>query len=465
MKLVRSTVLTLVISLVATLAGCVSYQPPPSVIHSDNYTTLDASQQRAMPPTDIVLTVEEAVIIALENNPDYKSAQLSMVSAYAIYYSALSAYSPTLAASWGGTQSQDKSKDNGGNAANTTAYTGGFTAGYQAFSGLTTTMAALAARATAEASEWAVKDYRRTLVRSVIVTYNQILLDRAYVRIQQGNERFQTQNADNSLLKYNAGAVSLSELLNFKIKKNQAKALAIDATKSYKIDRYALAALMGLTTADLPKGTKFPEIEVSDADEFELGIEFYLDIAIAERPDLKGQKETLESARYSLYSAWGAFSPTLDLGLNYGYDTEALPGRGNTKIHADRENYNYSATFNWDLWKGGSRIFNVRSSEALYDIQKQALLKKWIDVVMEVRTYYVSLLADVASRKVLGQAKEMAQQRRDLVQEEYNAGNVDIAVLNEAQQELISAQQGWVTQTIGVSNSRARLYAAVGVSQ
>ena len=383
-----------------------------------------------------------------------------MVSAYAIYYSALSAYSPTLAASWGATQDAGGNVDGG----KSTNYAGRFTAGYQAFSGLTTTMAALAARATAEASEWAVKDYRRTLVRSVIVTYNQILLDRAYVRIQQGNERFQTQNADNSLLKYNAGAVSLSELLNFKIKKNQAKALAIDATKSYKIDRYALAALMGLTTADLPKGTKFPEIEVSDADEFELGIEFYLDIAIAERPDLKGQKETLESARYSLYSAWGAFSPTLDLGLNYGYSNTKGNG-GSARPTVKNSNYDYNFAFNWDLWKGGSRIFNVRSSEALYDIQKQALLKKWIDVVMEVRTYYVSLLADVASRKVLGQAKEMAQQRRDLVQEEYNAGNVDIAVLNEAQQELISAQQGWVTQTIGVSNSRARLYAAVGVSQ
>ena len=464
MKLVRSIILTLVVSLVAMLAGCVAYQPPPSVIHSDNYTTLDPSQQRAMPSSEKVLSVEEAITIALENNPDYKTAQLSMISAYAVYYSALSAYSPTLSSSWGGTQSQDKSQTTG-NAANTTTYTGGFSASYQAFSGLTTTMNALGARATAEASEWAVKDYRRTLVQGVTIAYNAILLDRAIVRIQQANERFQTQNADNSLLKYNAGADSLSQLLNFKILKNQAKSAAILATKQYKIDRYALAALMGLTTVDFPKGTTFPQILVSDADEFELGIEFYLDIAIAERPDLKGQKETLESAKYALYSSWGAFSPTIDLALNYGYDTEALPGRGNTKINADRENYNYSATFNWDLWQGGSRIFNVRSTEALYDIQKQALLKKWIDVVMEVRKYYVSLLADVASRKVLGQAKDMALQRRDLVQEEYNAGNVDIATLNQAQKELVSAEQGYVRKTIGVSNSRAKLYAAVGVSE
>ena len=450
------------------LAGCVSYQPPPSVIHSDNYTAIDSDQHKALPPTDKILTQQEAITIALENNPDYKSAQLSMISAFAVYYGALSAYSPELAAHYGGRQNgvTNATTGTGGTGGAKNKYNAGLTASYQAFSGLTTTMNALAQRATAEASEWAVKDYRRTLVRTVIVTYNTILKDRAYVRIEQANERFNTQNADNSLLKYNAGADSLSDLLNFKVLKNKAKSNAILATRAYKVDRYALAALMGLTTSDLPVETKFPEITVTDADEFELGVEFYLDIAIAERPDLKQVKEQLQSARYSLYQTWGAFSPTLDLDLNYGYaNNDYQTGMGG-KVDMEQDgNYNYGFAFNWDLWKGGSRIFNVRSQEALYDVQKQALLKKWIDVVMEVRQEYVSLLAYVASRKVLGQAKEMSQQRRDLVQEEYDAGNKDIAVLNQAQNDMVGAQQDYVTATIDVANSRARLYAAVGVEQ
>jgi outer membrane protein len=462
-KSVRFIFLTLIISFVAMLAGCVSYQPPPSVIHSDNYTAVDANDQKALPPTDKVLTRQEAVTIALENNPDYKSTQLSMVSAYALYYAALSAYSPTFGTKWGATQYQGA---NDTTAQNTTKYSGGFVANYQAFSGLTTTMNALGTQATAEAAEWAVKDSRRLLVKNVIVTYNTILLNRAIVRIQQANERFQTQNADNSLLKYNAGADSLSDLLNFKVLKNQAKSSAIQATKDYKIQRYVLAALMGLTTADIPVDTKFPEITVTDADEFELGIEFYLDIAIAERPDLKQYKEQLANARYALYGAWGAFSPTLDLALNYGYTSAQQSGRGSANINMAKDSdYNYSFAFNWNLWEGGSRIFTVRSQEALYDVQKQALLSKWIEIVSQVRTEYVSLLADVASRKVLGQAKEMSQQRRDLVQEEYDAGNKDIAVLNQAQKDMVSAQQGYVTATINVANSRAKLYAAVGVEQ
>jgi outer membrane protein len=461
-KLVRFIALILGISLVATLAGCVSYKPPPSVIHSDNYTAIDANDQKALPPTDKVLTKQESITIALENNPDYKSAQLSMVSAFAVYYGALAEFSPTLSASWGGTQYQNSAAASH----NVTQYTGGLAATYQAFSGLTTTMNALGSRATAEASEWSVKDYRRTLIKSVILTYNEILKARAFVRIEQANERFNTQNADNSLLKYNAGADSLSDLLNFKVLKNQAKADAIAATMVYKIDRYALAKLLGLTTADLPVATKFPEITVSDADEFELGVEFYLDIAVSERPDLKAQKETLASARYSLYSAWGAFSPTLDLTLDYGYDTGALPGSGSANIEmAKNGTYNYGFAFNWDLWKGGSRIAAVRSQEALYDVQKQDLLSKWISIVAEVRTEYVSLLANVARRKVLEQAKEMSEQRRDLVQEEYDAGNADIAVLNQAQQTMVETQQNYITSTIAVSNSRVKLYAAVGVEQ
>ena len=470
MKLVRNTLLTLGISLIALLAGCVSYQPPPSVIHADNYSALNDNDQKASPPTDKVLTKEAAITIALENNPDYKTYQLNKIASFAVYYAALSAFSPTVSASWGDTITTGSSAitATGSNSSKRNNTAGNLAASYQAFSGFTTTFGALSARAAAMQAEWNVKDWRRQLVRDVIINYNTVLYNRAFLRIQQANERFQEQNATNSLLKYNAGADSLSTLLNWKIGRNQAKADAISAELGYKTSRYALAAKLGLTTADLPVQTEFPEISVPEADEFELGVEFYLDIAIAQRPDLKAQKESLKAAKYNLYSAWGAFSPTLDLTGNYGYSNTAdgtlyNPIRmGGASGNSD---INYGFAFNWNVWQGGSRIFNVRQQEALYDVQKQALLSKWISIVQDVRTYYVTLLANVARRKVLQQAREMALQRRDLVQEEYDAGNVDIATLNQAQQQLVSTRQTYVQSTIDVSNSRAQLYAACGVEE
>ena len=469
MNLFKSVFLVSGITLVALLAGCVAYKPPPSVIHADNYTALDATKHRAVPPTDKILTKQEAIAIALENNPDYVSKQLAMVSAWAIYYAQLANFSPTLSASFAATQAQSQggSYGTGPNKGRATQYAGGLSANYQAFSGLVTTMNTLGARAGAEQSEWDVKDQRRLLIMSVNIAYNTVLQDRAFLRIQQANERFQTQMANNSLLKYNAGASSLSDLLNFKVLKNYAKSDAVQAEQTYKVDRFALAALMGLTTADLPIETRFPEISVGAADEFELGVEFYLDIAIAERPDLRSQKQALKAARYNLYAAWGAFSPTLDLSLNYGYDT-GMPGGGQGSQLAPTGqdmNYNYGFAANWDLWKGGSRIATVRSQEALFDVQKQSLLSKWIEVVQSVRTQYVNLLASAARRKILDETKEMSRQRRDLVQEEYDAGNKDIATLNQAQNNLVEAQQKYVQATIDVANSRARLYAACGVEQ
>ena len=470
MKLVRNTLLTLGISLIALLAGCVSYQPPPSVIHADNYSALNDNDQKASPPTDKVLTKEAAVTIALENNPDYKTYQLNKIASFAVYYAALSAFSPTISANWGDTITKGRrvntNATTGVTAGIQSVTTGNIAASYQAFSGFTTTFGALSARAAAMQAEWNVKDWRRQLVRDVIINYNTVLYNRAFLRIQQANERFQEQNATNSLLKYNAGADSLSTLLNWKIGRNQAKADAISAELGYKTSRYALAAKLGLTTADLPVQTEFPEISVPEADEFELGVEFYLDIAIAQRPDLKAQKESLKAAKYNLYSAWGAFSPTLDLTGNYGYSgTTPNSALYNNVRMGDDSQINYGFAFNWNVWQGGSRIFNVRKQEALYDVQKQALLSKWISIVQDVRTYYVTLLANVARRKVLQQAREMALQRRDLVQEEYDAGNVDIATLNQAQQQLVSTRQTYVQSTIDVSNSRAQLYAACGVEE
>ena len=107
---------------------------------------------------------------------------------------------------------------------------------------------------------------------------------------------------------------------------------------------------------------------------------------------------------------------------------------------------------------------NVRSQKSLYNIQEEVLLENWIDVVQSVRTEHSKLTASAARKKILDQANKTALQRRNLVFKKYNVGKADITELNQAQSNLIKTEQSYNKAEIDVSNSRAALNAACGIS-
>ena len=464
-KLSKLRLLIIIGVVITVISGCVSHKSPPAIIHADNYTAETLKKQQVLPPAERVLGLKEAIRIGLTNNPTYKQKHLAIVSAWATFYSQLATYSPTLSANFGATQTPMFPSALGGQGSNTTLYTNwnaGLAASWKLFDGLQRTMNVLSARYDALNVEALERDYRRALIYNLTQAYNAILLQRAQIQIDLSDVAFNEQQLRDARLKYSAGAESLSKLLNFKINKAAAQNKIIRDTAYYQTYRYALAALMGFTTSDLPEDTQFPEIEVSSSEEFSLGVEFYIDMAIAQRPDLKATRLKLDSLKYKLYSRWGAFSPEIDLTMNYGFNRREFNKMGSFYPRGEDLLYNYGFAMSWDLWEGGARIANVRKAQADLDSQEEGLMDKWITIVKEVRSAYTDLFKNTAQRKLLAKIMTMTQKRRDLVREEYNAGNTDIANLNQAQNNLVGAESAHIKSVIEVSNSRAKLLEACG---
>ena len=428
----KSIYLMFGVLLIAICAGCTSHNSLPNAVYANNYSALTTSEQRAISPTNKTLSKREAINIALANNPGYKKAQYNADAKRAEYYKALGGLSPIAAATANTGQSPA---------------TAGVSANYQAFNGGTTTMNILEAKAKAEQSKWNVSDYRRKLIQDVTVRDNQLTEDTAILKIQKANEKFQNEMLESTIKKYNKGNATKADILNFKIQALTAKNAAVSAERDYKINSYKLAASMGSTTAELPNTSILSKNATADTDDIENeksvpDVNYYLDTAIANRPDLKAQTDALKAAGYALYSIWGSFFPIVNMGF------------GNR----------FSSYLNWTLWNGGSRIMNIRSQETLLDIQEKILLEKWIDVVQSVRTEHSKLTASAARKKILDQANKTALQRRNLILKKYNAGKTDITTLNQAQSNLIKTEQSYNKAEIDVSNSRAALNAACGIS-
>ena len=89
------------------------------------------------------------------------------------------------------------------------------------------------------------------------------------------------------------------------------------------------------------------------------------------------------------------------------------------------------------------------------------LAETWIGVITDVRTSYDYYITNLKQVKLYQKTYELTKQTRDLVEEEYKAGNAELTRLNEAQRDLVEAENNLVSSVVKMNNAKAQLEAAV----
>lgn len=450
------------------LGGCYSYKPPPEAISGETYTALTEKAKAALPDESGQLSLEKTREIALANNPGYLATKHSMAAATARFYQSLSAYLPTITATYNQTENKYTPESRGGIGRDNGGHkwdqkTALITGRWRIFNGLMRTMNMLAALHEKRGEEALNRDARRLLLKAVTIAYNNVLLARENIRIVKADEVFNAQLRDEAKLKFDAGAVPLSDVLNFEIRVNNARTALIAEEYNFFTARSVLAELMGFTNGIVPEDV-FPPLKPS-ADNFSLNVGVYLDTALRNRPDLKAFRETVEAAKYNVYSRWGAFAPTLDVFGSWGYQRDADGYYGNFQYRPRTQDRSFSYGFEaqWVLFSGGERIANLREAQAVLAQRKELLTEKWIGVVAEVRQAYADLKRRLEQVVIYKETLAYVKKNRSLVEESYKAGNTSITRLNEAQRDLVTADSDYVRAVIDLENSKANLAAAIGV--
>ena len=206
-------------------------------------------------------------------------------------------------------------------------------------------------------------------------------------RIATEDMNFQLEVLRETQFKFEAGAVPLSDVLNFKILVNRAMNNQIEAQYQYNIARYALAQLMGLPKGALDNSIKFSPISLI-IDSVLAAPEIYLDAALNNRPDLIAYRQSLKSAQYNLYSRWGAFSPTVNAYVNLALNTNHTrygSSSAKSSSYYNNPNLSYGMQVDWVLFEGGKRWFDVRIAQSQLAQAKYAVAAKWMEVVNSVR--------------------------------------------------------------------------------
>ena len=84
-------------------------------------------------------------------------------------------------------------------------------------------------------------------------------------------------------------------------------------------------------------------------------------------------------------------------------------------------------------------------------------------MITDVRSAYDNYITYLKQVKLFQKTFELTKQTRDLVEEEYKAGNAELTRLNEAQKDLVNAEMNLVSSVVKMNQAKSQLEAAVNL--
>jgi TolC family type I secretion outer membrane protein len=412
-----------------------------------------------------VLDLETAKKVALEDNPSLAAAEARVRQAKERLRQARSSYWPQLVAR--GSATQSVLSDNAHSAAllndpgaddTTDAYTMGLSATWTLFDGFSREYSNLSARHGMESTEEGRRDALRLLLSSVAASYYNAQLALENISIAEANEAFNRRQLVEAEARYRVGTGSLSDLLNFEVQINSAKANLIAAKKSFQVAVYGLAALMGIADAALPGHIELAGLEEETPEELvAIDPAGRIRYALAHRPDVQRAQHSVAQSKAAVGTAKSGFYPVVSL-------TGAVDAAQPDSMGFGSEDFGKSIglNFSYTLFAGGLHRARVAEARSGLAESENSLETAQINVRSEVASA-VTALASAQEQLLLQRSNaKLVQQMRDLVEKEYAAGEASLVRLNEAQKDLVTAQGNLAHSLVSMRQAWENLRASTG---
>lgn len=396
-------------------------------------------------------TLEEVVILSLCNNPDTRSAYLSLVASSYTYSQSYSGYFPTVtgsAAYTHGTAYSPHSKSiarSSGVSASVTLYDFG--------------QRELSIEIAEKTLLTAGNSYTSVLQGSIanaLKGYYTLLTSQTSVAVAEESERFALASYEAANIKYEIGQVALADKLQAKSSYSSAVLSTQSARNTLAIQKAALARLMGLP----PEGS----LQVAELDDKDLtlppfGAELPRLIAEAKekRVDLISQRAAVESAELSLRKTERENLATISAGVNAGYDkTGVFMGKssGSNAI---------GLSVSIPIFTGFTQTYNERAARNAIESSRQALTAAELNVEQDVWNSWHNYQTSQASWETSQDLIKSATEFKDVALGRYKEGIGTILDVLSAQSQYSSALQSHTQARFNLLTSRIDLVRAVGI--
>ncbi len=237
-----------------------------------------------------------------------------------------------------------------------------------------------------------------------------VVLSREALKAVQAGLETARANAAAAKARYRGETAPLSDLLAARVRVADLKGEEIEATNRVADAADGLTLVMGLEVDSdvFPADTLGRRRLKSDLDPL-------ISQALESRPDLFAIRHRAEAARKGIGAARAAYLPHLNAFLEMNLDSDAM-------FRRQGESWTAGAMVTWDLFAGGRSIGGVRAAKAEAAGARAQADFRQAEVVREVRQAYRAVRAADAQVDVAEEALRQAEERLRITQLQYREG-------------------------------------------
>jgi len=418
-----------------------------------------------------ILNLGTTVKIAMMGNPGLEAAIARVRQAQAQVDQARSTYWPRLDASASGARvelSQNAYEQNLAAARIVDPnialknpdeyYLADLTASWILFNGFERKFTNVAAKYGEQSRAAALNDTRRLLISSVALAYYSAQLASKNVAIAEANEAFNQRQLKDAKARQRVGTGPLADVLNFQIRMNDAKTERINQEYRYQIALYGLAALMGLPESRFPDHVKLAELgPETDAELANPSVQELVKLAMDFRPDIQEAKWRIKQSEALIKVAQSEYYPSIVVSGSLNGERTGDPPDG---IDHYANSIRLGLTYN--LFEGGRTRARVRENRQRV-VELEKLLENLIlSATADIRSSAALVVTAQSQVALQGENMKLAERNRGLIEKEYNAGQVSLVRLNEAQRDVIAAQSNLALARVALRQAWVELETRTG---
>ncbi len=407
--------------------------------------------------TDIrIITIDDAIAIALENNYALKQAKNELNLADDLIFSEKADFLPSVSASMNGsrTTGQQFIFDRFSEGLepfvdiSSQSISGGMNASINLFTGFTNILTLKSSQSNKESREQQYERAKELVIFNTATRYLQVLLDKELLAIAKQNLETSTTQLEQVQAQVELGARPMVDLFN-----QEAQVANDELVVTQRENTQSLNSLLLIRQLEIdPLGTYdfvVPDLTLNDLPWVDLNLKTLVDEALSIRSDILSAEASILSLRYQTQITKNSLLPTLRASASVSSrysDQYSIAGSEvsfSDQFFDQQVNRSLGLSFSVPLFNNWNRMYSIQSSQVQLKNAELNLDNSKMQVIQEVTQAYNDYSSYVkqldASEKSLV-ASERAFQTQ---QERYNLGASTLIELTQAQSAFVSAQSSY----------------------
>jgi outer membrane protein TolC len=301
-----------------------------------------------------------------------------------------------------------------------------------------------------KASQFSYRDARDTVVLAVGANYLLTIANESRVESAEAELKAAQALYQLAVDQENAGIAPNIDTLRARVQLQTQQSLLITAQNDLEKQRIALARVIGL-----PVRQKFVLVNRVPYEPLpESAVENAYERALQTRPDYQAALASLRAAQYSEQSAWQQRLPSIGFSGNYGV-LGFTPG-------SMAPNWTAAATLAIPIFQGGKVEADVQQSRAVLKERQAQVDNLRGSIEQDIENSLLDLKAAAQQVEVAKTGLDYAQETLVQSQDRFAAGVTNNVEVVQAQQQLASANEQYITSLYAHNIAKVLLARAIG---